>query len=86
MRALLHRGLQASVNSDDPGFLGYEGVTLDYVYLFIAWELSIRDLKKFSLNGIKYSTVSEGRKEELYQEFFHQWSRWIDDINSGSLL
>lgn len=56
---MLSLGIQASVNSDDPGLFGYEGVTLDYVYAFGAWELSIRDLKKFSLNGIKYASISE---------------------------
>lgn len=29
---MLARGIQASISSDDPGFFGYEGVTLDYVY------------------------------------------------------
>ena len=63
MRAMLAKGVQASISSDDPGLFGYEGVTLDYVYAFCAWELTIRDLKKFSLNGIKYSTVSDERKK-----------------------
>ena len=31
---MLSLGIQASVNSDDPGLFGYEGVTLDYVYAF----------------------------------------------------
>jgi len=52
-------GVQFTINSDDPGLFGYEGVTLDYVYAVGAWELSIRDLKKVSLNGIKYASISE---------------------------
>ena len=34
---MLSRGIQASISSDDPGFFGYEGVTLDYVYAVGAW-------------------------------------------------
>lgn len=56
---MLSLGVQASINSDDPGLFGYEGVTLDYIYAFGAWELTIRDLKKFSLNGIKYASITE---------------------------
>jgi len=58
MNAMLQRGVQASINSDDPGLFGYEGVTLDWVYACGAWQLDIRDLKKLSLNGIKYASVS----------------------------
>jgi len=59
MKAMFSWGVQASINSDDPGLFGYEGVTLDYVYAVAAWELTIRDLKKLSLNGIRYATISE---------------------------
>jgi adenosine deaminase CECR1 len=44
-RALINQGLQISLNSDDPGFYNYQGVTLDFAYAFLAWELTVRDLK-----------------------------------------
>lgn len=69
IRAMLSNGIQASISPDDPGLFGYEGVTLDYTYIFCAWELKIRDLKKLSLNGIKYASISEARKKELYVVF-----------------
>ena len=55
---LMHR-VQGSISSDDPGFFNYKGVTLDYVYVTLAWELDIADLKKLSLNGITYSSIDE---------------------------
>ena len=58
IRDLTHRGLQWSISSDDPGFFAYEGVTLDYAYATLAWELDMRDLKKLSMNGITYSAIS----------------------------
>jgi adenosine deaminase CECR1 len=77
------RGIQFSISSDDPGLFGYEGVTLDYVYATAAWELSIRDLKKCSLNGIKYASVSEEKKADLLKNHFEpQWKEWIDWLNN----
>lgn len=55
---LLTRGVQVSISSDEPTILGYEGVTLDYVYVVCDWMLTIRDLKKLALNSIRYSTTS----------------------------
>jgi len=33
-----------------------------------AWRLSLMDLKKLSMNGIKYSTIDEKLKEELMEK------------------
>lgn len=52
VRGFLHEGLPVSINPDDPGFWGYEGVTLDYVYAFLAWDLDLADLKQLALNSI----------------------------------
>ena len=65
VRYMMHQGLQASISSDDPGFFHYSGVTLDFIYVTLGWELDIWDLKKLSLNGIKYSTISEDKKQNL---------------------
>lgn len=83
VRYMLHRGLQASISSDDPGFFHYSGVTLDYVYVTLAWELDLWDLKKLSLNGITYSNVKEDRKEHLKGEVFPQkWNEFVEMLNS----
>ena len=83
MRSMLSWGVQASLNSDDPGLFGYEGVTLDYLYAFGAWELNIRDLKKFSLNGIKYASITEEHKERLYKVMEPMWHEWVKSVNAG---
>ena len=80
---LMNKGVQFSISSDDPGLFGYEGVTLDYVYGVAAWSLSIRDLKKLSLNGIQYSNCSDETKKHLRENVFPaQWQEWIAHINS----
>lgn len=70
IRDLSYKGLQFSISSDDPCFFNYKGVTLDYAYATLAWELDIRDLKKVSLNGILYSSVSAEKREHLLKNVF----------------
>ena len=65
VRYMMHRGLQTSISSDDPGFFHYSGVTLDFIYVACGWELDIWDLKRLSLNGITYSSVPEEKKQNL---------------------
>lgn len=37
MSVMLSKGVQCSINSDDPGLFGYEGVALDWVYAVGCW-------------------------------------------------
>jgi adenosine deaminase CECR1 len=84
VRYMLTKGLQASISSDDPGFFGYDGVTMDYVMTYVAWEFSIRDLKKLSLNGITYSSAPDEHKKHLREVVFpRKWKAFIDEVNSG---
>jgi len=81
MSYMLRRGVQFSISSDDPGLFGYEGVTLDYVYAMGAWGLNIRDLKKLTWNGIKYSSVDQKSKDELSVILEKKWHEWVKQIN-----
>ena len=45
IRGLLMDGVPVSISPDDPCLFHYDGVTLDYVYAFLAWELDLADLK-----------------------------------------
>jgi adenosine deaminase CECR1 len=82
IRDLTFKGLQWSISSDDPGFFNYEGVTLDYAYCTIAWELTLRDLKKLSLNGITFSSIPEAKKAHLMNDVFPgKWKEFITYLN-----
>ena len=60
--------------------MGYDGVTLDYVYAYLAWDLDIADLKKLCLNSIEYSSVSEKEKEAVRKFFGYKWDRFLDYV------
>lgn len=62
-RSFLQQGLAVSISPDDPGYFGYDGVTLDYVYAFLAWDLDLADLKKLCINSLVHSTVTREDKE-----------------------
>jgi len=60
--------------------MGYEGVALDYLYVFLAWDLDIADLKQLVINSIKYSSVTEAQKEKLMVFFAYKWMRFLDYV------
>lgn len=80
VRGLLHAGLPVSINPDDPGFMNYEGVTLDYVYSFLAWDLDIADLKQLCLNSLIFSSISEDDKAKILLFFEYKWQRFLDHV------
>jgi adenosine deaminase CECR1 len=81
-RSFLHQGLPVTISPDDPGFMGYEGVTLDYLYVYLAWDLNIADLKKLCLNSIEFATITDDEKKELMKFFDYKWSRFLDYVNA----
>ena len=83
VRYLMHHGVQVSISSDDPGFFNYQGVTLDYAYVTLAWELDLMDLKQLSLNGIRYSSVSDAVKKDLRENVFPQkWAEFVEMLKN----
>lgn len=81
VKFMLSRGLPISINSDDPGFWDYDGVTLDFAWITLAWELDLKDLKKFALNAIKYSTANEEIKQLNFKHFEKQWKEYIEVLS-----
>ena len=79
-RGLIHKGLAVSINPDDPGFMGYDGVTLDYLYVYLSWDLDLRDLKKLALNSLTYAGISEQDKVHIATFFHRKWTRFLDFI------
>lgn len=76
-RTLLNYGVKVSISPDDQGFFDAKGVTLDYLLAYIAWDLSLADLRQLCLNSIEYATVSEEHKETLKKFFNDKWSRFL---------
>ena len=69
----LHRGLAVSLNSDDPGMFGYQGVTPDFLYATVLWNLSLAELKQLILNSIEHCTEPEA----TLQVWEKKWSEFV---------
>jgi len=69
----LHRGLAVSLNSDDPGMFGYQGVTPDFLYATVLWNLSLAELKRLILNSIEHCTEPEA----TLQVWEKKWSEFV---------
>lgn len=80
-RVLLSNGVQCSINSDDPGVYGYEGLGYDFWVAFLYWELDIKALKKLVYNSINYSSLNEKEKKEAILYLDKQWTDFVTKMN-----
>ncbi|HFK5583857.1 TPA: adenosine kinase [Elizabethkingia anophelis] len=80
-RVLLSNGVQCSINSDDPGVYGYEGLSYDFWVAFVYWELDIKALKKLVYNSINYSSLNEKEKKEAILYLDKQWTDFVTKMN-----
>lgn len=69
VRTLMASGIAVTLNSDDPTFWGYNGLSLDFTYAFLAWQLDLKDIKQMAINSIKQSSVEQGTKDKLLKKF-----------------
>lgn len=52
---------------------------MDYLVVYIAWDLDLRDLKKLSLNGITYSSVDADKQRHIKNDIFKKkWNEFIE--------
>ena len=66
-----------SISPDDHGFFGSPGATLDYLLAYMAWDLTLLDLKQLCLNSIEFASVTEEDKVELRSFFNYKWKIFV---------
>jgi len=74
---MLRHGVQCSISSDDPAIFGYAGLSYDYWYATMAWELDLRDIKKLVFNSLTYSTLDEIEKQEALVALLKSWEQFV---------
>lgn len=52
IKTFLNYGVKVSINPDDPGFFGYNGVTMDFFFVTMGTQLDYKDLKLCAYNSI----------------------------------
>lgn len=78
-QSYLTQGIDCTVSSDDPQIFDYEGLSYDYWTIYMAWELSLADLKKLSQNGISYSALNPIEKKKALMHWEESWNLFISD-------
>ncbi|OQP44794.1 adenosine kinase [Niastella yeongjuensis] len=80
-RVLLANGVLISINSDDPGVYGYNGLSYDFWIAFMAWDLDLRTLKKLITNSLLYASLTEEEKKRALLHFYNEWNRFVEAAN-----
>ena len=68
------------ISPDDPGMMGYLGVTHDYFIAMMYWNLDLSGIKKLILNTIKYSTLTKEQKKELQNLWDSKYDQFLGEI------
>lgn len=82
----LRRGINCTINSDDPLIFDYHGLSYDFWSVFLAWELDLASLKKLTRNSIEYSVLDEDEKVEALRVWEKRWEGFIADVVKENLL
>lgn len=78
VRLMMAHGVEVTISSDDPTFWDYQGISLDFTYAFLAWQLDLKDVKQLAINSIKQSSVNTPAKERLLKKFHNDWNAYIN--------
>lgn len=60
---LIKKGYPLTINSDDPGIFGYEGVTMDWFYLIMNTDMKPSDMYLLVKNSLVYSGIKFEKDE-----------------------
>ncbi|MFA8450429.1 MAG: hypothetical protein ACEPOW_07025 [Bacteroidales bacterium] len=75
----IKEGIPITLNSDDPGMFGYNGVTPDFWTAYMAWDLNLPQVKRIIWNSIEYSTLNKEEKEIAFTALKNSWAKFIDN-------
>ena len=76
-RVLLANNVNISINSDDPGVFGYDGLSYDFWMAYLNWDLTVKDLKKLVFNSIDFSTLNKPEKIKARKHLEKVWTDFV---------
>lgn len=76
-RVLLANNVNISINSDDPGVFGYDGLSYDFWMAYINWDLTISDIKKMIFNSIEFSSLNSVEKQKAKSHLQKKWELFV---------
>lgn len=76
----INRGIPITISSDDPQLFDYSGLSYDYWSAFMAWNLSLAQMKQIALNSLIYSAMNDNEKTAAFDHFEKKWDEWIETV------
>ena len=76
-RVLLANNVNISINSDDPGVFGYDGLSYDFWMAYLNWDLTVKDLKKLIFNSIEFSSLNSSEKQKAKLHLQKGWNIFV---------
>lgn len=76
-RVLLANNVNISINSDDPGVFGYDGLSYDFWMAYVNWDLTVKDLKKLIFNSIEFSSLNSSEKQKAKLFLQKEWNTFV---------
>lgn len=70
------------LGADDPGTFGYDHFTIDWHQVFMAWGLTLSDLKTLAYNSLIYSGMTSAEQQPAIQKWTGQWSLFISNMRA----
>jgi len=82
---LIRKGYPITVNSDDPGIFGYEGVTMDWFYLIMNTGLKTSDMYLLVKNSLIYSGMKLEKEEFefILKDIQNDFLKFFQDLECG---
>ncbi len=80
----LRQGVQVVLGSDNPSMFQNTGLSYDYWSAYLAWNLSLSDVKRIAISSIVYSGMSSKEKSDRIKEFETDWEEFVDHLLTDS--
>jgi len=78
--SLMSRGVPVTISNDDPAVYGYNGLEYDFYMAYMAWNLTMADLKQLTQNSITYSSLPDTLKSIHLKTLSSNWNTWIANL------
>lgn len=72
-KSINNQKIKLMICSDDNGLFNYSTVTRDYIFIYKYWGVSIKEIKRFIINGI--GVIPQKYKKYYFEVFNYLWEK-----------
>ena len=81
LKLIREKKIPLTINSDDPGFFGYEGVTMDWFYIIMETDVKPTELYLLLKNSVVYAaSLTEEEKSMIIEEIQKEFIKFFENL------